>query len=96
MSTIDRAARGTVAHTTDDRGNTVSRVEQTYGNVTVRVQGEGDHPSTRRARARAAVRAALGPEWDVLEYMGAQLMTHVNRNGDVYGSLHIYSAVRIA
>lgn len=94
--TVNPAEYAEYALVQDDRGNTVSRVTSTYGNVRVQVQGEGDHPQTRRARARAAVRAALGPGWDVLEYMGAVLMTHRSVKGEVYGSLHTYSAVQVS
>lgn len=74
----------------DALGNTVSHVySDDDGNVYVRVQGEGDHPSTRRARARAALKRA-GVQLDVGDYQRAVLMTHRNANGDVYGSLHIY------
>ena len=96
MTAVGNATSYEASLIRDDRGNTVSRVHVRYGNVRVLVQGEGDHPQTRRARARRAVRAVLGAEWDVTEYLGAQLMTHVNSRGERYGSLHHYTAVRIA
>lgn len=79
----------------DGNDNIVSRVSNVYGNLYVEVQGEGDHPLTRRARARKALREALGADHDVLEYLGAVMMTHVSSKGEVYGSLHRYSAVKI-
>lgn len=78
-----------------ENGNVSATVVNVYGNVYVEVQGEGDHPQTRRARARQTVRSVLGSEWDVLEYMGTRLMTHCSSKGEVYGSMHRYSAVRI-
>ena len=71
-------------HERNNRNNAMARVTAHCGAVRVEVQGKGDHPATRRARARRAVRAALGPEWDVREYLGAVLMTHR------------YSAIRLA
>lgn len=82
--------RGTYT-VTDDRGNIVSRVvaRKGDGEQWVEVQGEGDHPQTRRARARRALREVF-PDADVDEYIGATLMTHVNSQGEPYGSLHRY------
>lgn len=76
-------------HARDELGNTVAFVFGQDGSVYVQVQGEGDHPLTRRARANAALKSA-GLDIRAGEYLGCQVMTHRNSNGDSYGSLHLY------
>lgn len=76
---------------TDRLGNTISHVLREGDDAAVSVQGEGDHPQTRRARARRALRAALGEDWDVTEYLAVVERTHVNEQGQRWGSMHTYA-----
>ena len=93
-SRVDRTRSRVVMLVTDACGP-VARVADHYGAVVVSVEGLADHPQTRRARARAAVREALGPRWDVTDYRGAALNTHRNPSGEIYGSMHYYGAAYI-
>ena len=93
-SRVDRTRSRVVMLVTDACGP-VARVTDRFGVVTVSVEGLADHPQTRRARARAAVREALGPRWNVTDYRGAAFNTHRNPSGELYGSMHHYGAVYV-